>query len=49
MKTTTTQRAFVERGLASAEKARKTGKYVSAEEVLEKLRRKLAEARKRAT
>lgn len=48
MKTTTTQRAFVERALASAEQARKTGKYVSAKEVLAKLQRKLAEARKRA-
>ncbi len=48
MKTTSTQRAFVERGLASAEQARKTGKYVSAEKVLAKLRRRLAKARERA-
>ena len=48
MKNTTTQRAFIERGLASAEQARKTGKYVPAEKVLAKLQRKLAKAKKRA-
>ena len=38
---------FVQRGLASAEKAERTGKYVSAAAVLAKLRRKLERAEKK--
>ena len=41
------QRTFVERGLASAERARETGKYVPAETVLRKLSRRLESARSR--
>jgi len=40
------QQAFVARGLASAEAARKSGKYVSAGEALDKLERRLEQARK---
>lgn len=40
------QRAFMERGLASANAARKSGKYVSAAAVLSKLSRRLEKARK---
>jgi predicted transcriptional regulator len=39
---------FVARGLASAARARKTGKYVSADKVIGKLARKLAKAKQRA-
>jgi len=39
---------FVKRGLASAEKARRSGKYISASEVVSSLRRRLADARKDA-
>jgi predicted transcriptional regulator len=39
------QQAFVERGVASAERARKSGKYVSAETVMRKLSRRLEAAR----
>jgi predicted transcriptional regulator len=38
---------FIARGLASAAQARKTGKYVSADRVIEKLARKLVKARQR--
>ena len=41
------QAGFLARGLASAESARKSGKYVSAATVLAKLGRRLARARKR--
>jgi len=41
------QKAFVERGLASAEAARKSGKYVSSAAMLGKLARRLEKARKR--
>lgn len=41
------QKAFIERGLASGEAARKSGKYVSAAAVLGKLARRLNKARKR--
>lgn len=41
------QKAFLERGLASAAKARKTGRYVEAGDVVVKLERRLADARKR--
>ena len=41
------QRAFIERGLASAAEARKSGKYVSSSAMLGKLARRLAKARKR--
>lgn len=40
------QQAFIARGLASAEKARKSGNYIPAEEVLAKLTRRLEQARK---
>jgi predicted transcriptional regulator len=39
---------FVARGLASAARARKSGRYVSAERVLAKLSRRLAKAKQRA-
>ena len=39
---------FIARGLASAAQARKTGKYVSADRVIDKLARKLTKARRRA-
>jgi len=39
---------FIARGLASAARAKKTGKYVSADRVIEKLARKLAKAKQRA-
>jgi predicted transcriptional regulator len=42
------QRAFVERGLASAESARQSGKYVSSSAVLGKLARRLEGARRKA-
>ena len=38
------QQDFVARGLASAEKARRTGRYVSAADVLGKLSQRLARA-----
>jgi predicted transcriptional regulator len=39
---------FIARGLASAEKSRKSGKYVASDRVLGKLERRLAKAKKRA-
>jgi hypothetical protein len=39
---------FIARGLTSAENARKSGKYISADRVLGKLERRLAKAKKRA-
>lgn len=39
------QKAFIERGLASAKAARKSGKYVPAAKVLDKLARRLEKAR----
>lgn len=39
------QQAFVERGLASAAKARQTGRYVSSGAALQTLRRQLAPGR----
>ena len=39
---------FIARGLSSAAKARKTGKYVSADRVMGKLARRLAKAKQRA-
>lgn len=39
------QQAFIARGFASAEKARQTGRYVSADAVMRKLSRRLAAAR----
>ena len=39
------QQAFVERGLASAAKARRTGRYVSSNAALKTLRRQLAKGR----
>ena len=41
------QKAFIERGLASAEAARKSGKYVSSAAMLGKLSRRLEKARRR--
>ena len=40
---------FIARGLASAAQARKTGKYVSADKVIEKLARNLARAKQRGS
>lgn len=40
------QREFIERGVASAASARRSGKYVSASAVLGKLERKLDRARR---
>lgn len=39
---------FIERGLVSAAQARSSGKYISADAVLDKLARKLAKAKQRA-
>lgn len=39
---------FIARGLASAARSRKTGKYVSADKVMAKLARNLAKAKRRA-
>ena len=41
------QKAFIERGLASSEAARKSGKYVTSTALLGKLSRRLEKARKR--
>jgi len=41
------QKAFIERGLASADAARQSGKYVSSAEVLGKLASRLEFARKK--
>lgn len=41
------RREFIARGLASAERARKSGVYVSADKVIEKLARRLAKAKRR--
>lgn len=43
-----TQQEFVARGLASAAKAKKTGKYVSADRVIAKMARRLSAAKARA-
>ncbi|MCX7173486.1 MAG: hypothetical protein NT159_06120 [Proteobacteria bacterium] len=43
------QKAFIERGLASAETTKTSGKYVSSATVLGKLTRRLEKARKRRT
>ena len=42
------QEAFIARGLASAARARSSGRYVPARQVIGKLRRRLAAARRRA-
>jgi len=42
------RQAFVARGIASAERAKKTGRYVSAAAVVDKLARRLAAARSRS-
>lgn len=39
---------FIARGLASAARAKKTGKYISADRVIEKLARKLIKAKQPA-
>jgi hypothetical protein len=39
---------FIARGLASAVKGRKSGRYISADRVIAKLGRRLAKAKKRA-
>ena len=41
------QKAFIERGLASAAAAKKSGRYVSSPAMLGKLSRRLEKARKR--
>jgi hypothetical protein len=43
-----TRQEFIERGLASAAKTKKSGRYISAERVLGKLERRLAKAKRRA-
>jgi len=43
-----TRQEFIARGLASAAKAKKTGKYVPADRVIGKLARKLVRAKQRA-
>jgi predicted transcriptional regulator len=43
-----TRQEFIARGLASAAQAKKTGKYVSAARVIDKLARKLVKAKRRA-
>lgn len=40
---------FIARGLVSGEKARASGKYISADRVVAKLERRIAKAKKRAT
>jgi len=40
--------AFIARGQSSAARAKKTGKYVPADKVIEKLARKLVKAKRRA-
>ena len=40
------QKSFIERGLASGEAARRSGKYMSASATLGKLARRIAKARK---
>jgi predicted transcriptional regulator len=42
------QQAFVARGLASAAKAKATGKYIPADRVIAKLTRRLSAAKRRA-
>ena len=42
------QKEFVARGLARASRAKKTGKYISADRVLGKMARRLAAAKARA-
>ena len=42
-----TKREFIDRGLASAAKAKTTGKYVSADRVIARLTRKLSAAKSR--
>jgi predicted transcriptional regulator len=39
---------FVARGLSSAARAKKTGKYISADKVIDKLASRLAKAKRRA-
>lgn len=43
------QQEFIERGLKSAAKARRTGRYVSADDVLKQLSGRLSEARAEST
>lgn len=43
------QKAFIARGIASAAKARRTGRYVSAETVLKDLSTRLAREKSKAT
>lgn len=43
------QKAFIARGIASATKARRTGRYVSAETVLKDLSTRLAREKSKAT
>jgi plasmid stabilization system protein ParE len=42
------QKAFISRGLASAAKARRTGRYISADTVLQDLATRLARAKSKA-
>ena len=43
-----TRQEFVARGLRSAAKTRKSGRYISADRVIDKLERRLTKAKKRA-
>ena len=43
-----THQEFIARGLASAAKAKKTGRYISAEKVMDQLARKLDKAKQHA-
>lgn len=42
------RQAFIARGLLSAARAKKTGKYIAADKVIEKLARKLVKSKRRA-
>ena len=43
-----TRQEFIARGVRSTAKAKKSGRYISADRVLDKLERRLAKAKKRA-
>ena len=42
------QESFIARGLASRDRARRTGRYISSEDVLRHLEKRLADAKRRA-
>jgi len=43
-----TQREFIARGLTSLDEARRTGEYYAADDVIEELRKRLEDAKRRA-